>query len=174
MEAITFAIVDSEDFYKMLVADFDDFCAEQTSSRLAIHCAVSAYHMAEWVWGDWLKNDAQTRALLGIGKKQDLFLAWIDAHSVWFSYIQGIANGSKHFAPINFGTNLVGGYGQGPYGVGPFGRPYLLVEFDANLPSADRHMTAGALLEVVVRFWRDFLHQYRPNPARIDSSNHAI
>lgn len=169
-----FAIENSEDFYKMLVADFDDFCAEQTSSRLAIHCAISAYHMTDWVWGDWLKKDPKTRALLGIGTKQDSFRAWIDRQSVWFAYIQGIANGSKHFAPQNFGTDTVAGYGQGPFGVGPFGKPYLLVDFGPQLPNADRYLTAGALLEVVVRFWRDFLQAHRPDPDRRDSTNHAI
>lgn len=129
-----FAIVDSEDFYRMLVVDFDDFCADPTSSRAAVHCAISAYHMVDWVWGDWLKNDGAVRAKMGIGKCKTDFLNWIDNHSVWFKFIQGIANGSKHFAPQNFRTELMGGYGQGPFGVGPFGNPYLLVDFGIDLP----------------------------------------
>ena len=126
------------------------------------------------MWGDWLKNDAKTRTALGIGKKKDSFLDWMDSHSVWFSYIQGIANSSKHFAPQNFGTDFVGSYGEGSFGIGPFGRPYLLVDFGVGLPNTARYLTAGALLEVVVRFWRDFLRNYRPNPDRVDSTNHAI
>lgn len=174
MEAITFAIENSEDFYSMLVADFDEFHVEQTSSRLAIHCAITAYHMTDWVWGDWLKKDAKTRSALGIGTRQDSFRAWIDDHSVWFAYIRGIANGSKHFAPQNFGTEAISGYGQGPFGIGPLGRSYLLVDFGPSLPNAERYLTAGSLLEVVVRFWRDFLRAHRPDPDRIDSANHAM
>lgn len=174
MEATTFAIENSEDFYKLLVTDFDEFCADPTSSRLAIHCAISAYHMADWVWGDWLKNDAKTRAALGVSKDKASFLRWIDRHSIWFAYIQGIANGSKHFAPQHFGTDVVSGFGEGPFGVGPFGRPYLVVDFGDGIPVGERYQAAGALLEVVVRFWRDFLRIHRPNPGRVDSTNHGI
>lgn len=59
--------------------------------------------MTDWVWGDWLKKETQTRALLGIGTRQDTFKAWIDNHSVWFAYIQAIAAGSKYFTSVNFG-----------------------------------------------------------------------
>lgn len=173
MEEITFAIENSEDFYRMLIADFDEFCDDETSSRLAIHCAITAYHMVDWVWGDWLKNDAKTRSALGIDKSIDSFKQWIDDHSVWFAYVQGIANGSKHFAPHNFGAEAIGGFGHGPFGFGTYGKPYLLVDLGSGLPDDGRFMSAASLLEVVVRFWRDFLRANRPNPDRVDSGNHS-
>jgi len=39
-----------------LEADFADFMKERGSERLALNCAVTAYHLHEWVWHDWLKN----------------------------------------------------------------------------------------------------------------------
>jgi hypothetical protein len=47
-----FDISNAQDFYAMLVQDFDEFFEDQQSSRRAIHCAITAYHLHEWVWGD--------------------------------------------------------------------------------------------------------------------------
>jgi hypothetical protein len=73
---IMFDMVTSHDFYAMLVQDFNDFMNEQCSARRALHCAVTAYHLHEWVWGDWLSKDYGTWKALGI-RDRDSFLAWI-------------------------------------------------------------------------------------------------
>src|ERR1700685_962214 len=91
-----FDIATSHDFYAVLVQDFDDFMDNQSSSRHALHCAITAYHLHEWVWGDWLKTDFDTWKALGIRDKES-FLAWIDHACPWFPVIQSLANGTKHF-----------------------------------------------------------------------------
>ncbi|MBW9089834.1 hypothetical protein JNB91_18635 [Rhizobium wenxiniae] len=58
-----FDILSARDFYSMLVDDFDDFAVEPHSARRAMHCAITAYHLHEWVWGDWLSKD-KLRAML--------------------------------------------------------------------------------------------------------------
>jgi hypothetical protein len=70
-----FDITTSRDFYAKLVADFDDFMAEPDSGRLALNCAITAYHLYEWVWGDWLKTDYVTQKVLGV-RDRDSFAAW--------------------------------------------------------------------------------------------------
>jgi len=45
--------------------------------RHAINCMLSAYHMAEWIWGDWLQTDYATWKALGI-RDRESFLAWVD------------------------------------------------------------------------------------------------
>jgi hypothetical protein len=52
-----FNITTCRDFHSKLSADFDDFAKEQDSARLALNCIITAYHLHEWVWGDWLKTD---------------------------------------------------------------------------------------------------------------------
>ncbi len=42
-----FDVQTAEDFYGVLVADFDDFMAEPHSARRALHCAITAYHLYE-------------------------------------------------------------------------------------------------------------------------------
>ena len=64
--------------------------------RLALNCAMTAYHMHEWVSGDWLKTDYAVWKELGI-RDIETFLAWIDRACPWFPVIQGLTNGAKHF-----------------------------------------------------------------------------
>ncbi|MGH7039187.1 MAG: hypothetical protein ACREFK_04150 [Stellaceae bacterium] len=178
-KAALFDIITSRDFLEKLEADFEDFRKNPHSARLALNCAITAFHFHEWVWGDWLKTDYATRKTLGIRDK-DSFLAWIDNACVWFKTIQDLANGAKHFGSSgNFKAERVGapplmfdeleaGWGQGAFG-GPIpyeaethGKGCLLIDYGEG---ADGHRwrTAAALLDVVVRFWREFFARYYPD-----------
>jgi hypothetical protein len=45
-----FDINNSKDFYAKLVADFDDYMQNLDSARHAVNCAITAYHVHDWVW----------------------------------------------------------------------------------------------------------------------------
>lgn len=167
-----FDIESSAEFYAMVVADFDDFHNDPQSSRRAMHCAISSYHLHDWLWVDWLKRNKPLRSELGIKSKDD-FVRWIIRRCVWFEVIQAIANGSKHFqSDHGLKTSKVGGYGMGPYGGGGYGTAYLLVDLGEGVGEW-RLKPAAHLLEVVVRFWRDFFQAYRPEAAVQHSPHHV-
>lgn len=167
-----FDIESAADFYRMLVEDFDDFMANQASSRHALHCAITGYHLHEWVWGDWLPRDVGTLAKLGIRDRKG-FLVWIDRACPWFPVVQALTNGTKHFIrKRDFESSRVAGFGQGPYGVGPHGHAYLLLDF-GEAAFEHRYRPAVDLLEVVVRFWRDFFNTYRPQMNVTPSKHHV-
>ncbi|HKN10431.1 MAG TPA: hypothetical protein VJ376_13240 [Pseudomonadota bacterium] len=92
-----FDIITSRDFLAKLEADFADYAKEPGSGRLALNCAMTAYHMHEWVWGDWLKKDYGVWKALGI-RDVETFLAWIDKACPWFWWVQNLTNGTKHFS----------------------------------------------------------------------------
>src|SRR5262245_11977724 len=102
----------SKDFYEKLLAEFDDFMMHQDSARHAMNCAITAFHVHDWVWNDFLKQDQALRAKLGIGNKKHDFAAWIvHKGSFWFSAVGEIANGSKHFGRgTSFPVPLVNDY----------------------------------------------------------------
>lgn len=79
-----------------MLEDYDDFVEQSGSPRHAINCMLSAYHMAEWIWGDWLQTDYATWRALGI-RDRESFLGWVDKSQIWFKITQAVANGSKHF-----------------------------------------------------------------------------
>jgi hypothetical protein len=157
-----FDINNSRDFYQKLLEDFDDFMQHLDSARHAMNCAVTAHHMADWVWGDFVKGDAALKANLGVKDKND-FMAWIDGQTVWYGLVQSISNGSKHFIRDNAkGTQKVQGFGMGGFGQGPYGMSYLAIEVS---PTDPKNMEVSMLFEVVIRFWRDFLKRHGPyNP----------
>ncbi|MHC2791215.1 hypothetical protein ACVINZ_000227 [Mesorhizobium jarvisii] len=169
-----FDIVTATDFYTVLVQDFDDFMDEPHSARRALHCAITAFHLHEWVWGEWLSKDKTARDAMGISTRdKDHFLQWVDRHCPWFRGVQDLANGTKHFArDKGFDTIRVGGFGEGPFGQGPFGKGYLLIDW-GEASGEHRWQPAAALLEVVVRFWRDFFCKYLPSPD-LPASRHHI
>lgn len=82
-----FDINNSVDFYAKLLAEFDDFMADQASARHAINCAITAHHMHDWIWTDFLKDNDALRRKLGIGNKKSDFAAWAGEKSVWFTVV---------------------------------------------------------------------------------------
>lgn len=167
-----FDVQTAEDFYTMLVADFDEFMAEQDSARRALHCAITAYHLYEWVWADWLKVDHDLWAKLKI-RDRDSFLDRICQNCVQFKVVQDLANGTKHFGRNQrVKTERISGYGMGPYGIGPYGQAYLLIDY-GEAAGEHRWQTAADLLEIVVRFWRDFFRDSRPDPGLPASRHHV-
>lgn len=124
-----------------------------------MNCAITGHHMADWVWGDFVKGDAALKARLGV-KDKGGFMEWIDGQTVWYGLVQSLSNGSKHFIRESAkDTRLVSGFGMGGFGQGPFGLPYLAIEVSQTDP---KNLPVSQLLEVVIRFWRDFLRTYGP------------
>jgi hypothetical protein len=92
-----FGIATPLQFYQKLVQEFDDFCENPGSARHAMNFVITAYHLHEWVWKGFLKNDAAKRQELGIAKDIGAFKVWLDNRSIWYAQMQNLANGSKHF-----------------------------------------------------------------------------
>lgn len=194
--ATLFGIATARDFYAMAVQDFDDFMEEPHSARRAIHCAISAYHLHDWVWGERLAHDPTFRASLGCGDRKDDFVNWL-CRMIWhFGTVQEIATGSKHFRPSTgleavkvqappfmFGT-LGAGWGEGAWD-GPIhytsgtsdreseGRGYLLIDLGPG-DEVHRYQPAVHVLEAVVRFWRNFFRAYDVGGDPVQCSPHHI
>ncbi|MFG1391627.1 hypothetical protein [Xanthobacter agilis] len=175
-----FDIRSARDLLDKLEADFADYANESDSARLALNCSITAFHLHEWVWGDWLKSDRETRDALGIQSPKE-FLQWIDKTCVWFPTIQALTNGTKHFGrpkgfdgirvsrmPFMFDTPNAG-FDQGcwdgpePYVTGE--DSYLLIDYGSEA-GEHRWYPVAALLEAVVRFWRKFFALYAPTQQR--------
>jgi hypothetical protein len=177
-----FDIVTPRDFYAMVVQDFEDFMDEPHSARRAMHCAISAYHLHDWVWaGGLAKNDA-LREELGIARNKGEFVAWCTRMTWHFAIVQDLANGSKHLRPtsgveaVKVGAppfmwdTLTAGWGEGHWDGptkfvkaegpwGPKGQGYLMIDLGPG-DEVHRYQPAAHVLEAVVRFWRNYLRRY--------------
>jgi hypothetical protein len=52
-----FGITTPIQFYPKLTQEFDDFCENHGSACHAMNFVITAYHLIEWVWKDFLKED---------------------------------------------------------------------------------------------------------------------
>ena len=150
-----FDIKTSRDFYEKLLEDLGDLQGHSASARHAINCAITAYHMHEWVWGDWLNKDYATWNKLGIRDK-DTFVKWIDENEPWFRVVQDIANGSKHF---NRGVSQQ---------TKASGVSDLDIEIDVD--GKKSWIPADILIETVILFWKNFLLDYSPYASDLPDS----
>lgn len=189
-----FDLVNSADFYAMLVEDFDEFMAEPHSARRAVHCAITAYHLHEWVWHDWIENDPAAQESFGVRSRKS-FLSWVNKRCVWFRNIADLANGTKHFmrdqrfdtarvvaGPLVFNQPTAGSFevtwdGPFPYVAdsllaGYRGKGYLVLDF-GEASGEQRWMPAAHLLYAVYVFWHDFFRKYRPAPDLPASRHHV-
>jgi hypothetical protein len=160
-----FNITTSRQFFEKLLEEQKDLNEDRTSARHALNCIITAYHLHEWIWGDWLKDDFEAWRALGIRDK-DSFVAWLDGRCYWFSVFQELANGAKHFIrDTHEVARLADGWGSGPFGIGPFGHPYLYVDFGDDKEPNDRYRTVTRLVDEAVAFWRGFIDEYHPTQA---------
>jgi hypothetical protein len=97
----------------------------------------------------------------------DAFKDWLDNRSVWYTQMQSLANGSKHFQPANL---EIGMFTMRPFNTAAFnevafndGFSYFVVDM-GMLDGLPNMMPATHLFEVVLRFWRDFLRLHGPYP----------
>jgi hypothetical protein len=153
-----FYIQDSAGFYDKMIQDYDDFVVDTSSARHAINCATSAFHLAEWIWGDWLKTDHATWQRLGI-RDRETFLTWLDGAESWFPVVQAIANGSKHFGNRHM-TKFTNSYVEEGYVED--GYQQRLLEIETVVDGRPNWVEAIIVIEAVVMFWTDFLREYRP------------
>ena len=190
-----FDVATSTDFYAMLIQDFEEYMSETHSARRALHCAIAAYHLREWIWHDWLENDLPAQKSIGIHDESS-FNGWVNRCCVWFPVLKDLVNGTKHFedrqsfetmrvmaVPFAWGQ-VSAGWGEGAWGgpvryvqgsmpAGLQGEGYLLLDLGEEA-GEHRWLPVAHLLEVVVRFWRDFFIKFRPTAALIHSKHHAF
>jgi hypothetical protein len=190
-----FDIATSTDLYAALVQDFDEYMRETHSARRALHCAITAYHLREWVWHELLEHDLPLRNAIGIHDESS-FNGWINRCCAWFPILRDLVNGTKHFeerqsfkttrvmaAPFAWGQ-VSAGWGEGAwdgpisYVVGPLapglqGLGCLLLDL-GNGAGEGRWLPAAYLLEVVVRFWRDFFRRFKPTVSLVHSEHHPF
>jgi hypothetical protein len=85
MSSLSFDIKTSKDFFKILLEDYKEFDGNRTSSRHALHCAIIAWHMIEWVHKEF---ESQL--------SEDLFKKKIVQQCPSFEIMRDIADGTKH------------------------------------------------------------------------------
>ena len=53
MNELSFNIKTTEDFFKKLIEEFNEFQTDRTSTRVALNCAMTAWHLTDWVYNEF-------------------------------------------------------------------------------------------------------------------------
>lgn len=146
-----FDIKNSRDFYSKCLDDYMSLLQTPTYAGFAINCALSTYHLSEWIWGDWLKTDERIKAKLGI-RTCDEFKRWVDKNCRYFETVQSVANGSKHFnRRIAAKTSVV------ETSVEEGDQQHLVIDV-----SSDETRSFEDVIESMLNFWYEFLDEHSP------------
>lgn len=145
-----FDIKNSADFYRKCLDDYASLLQTPDYAGFAINCAMSSYHLSEWIWGDWLKSDHALKSRLGIRSCDD-FKRWVEGQCPFFKTVQSIANGSKHFnRSVSQNTAKIEAF-QVVDGE-ELEREHLVV-----LTDDDSVRSIEDMIKVLLTFWHDFL-----------------
>ncbi|SRR5579871_46446 len=152
-------ITDCRSFWReIVVPDYNDFNAAIDDMRRAFHCAISLFHMCDWVYQTHKASiDAcfTFRDRDGIARSvtdEKMFANALGDLHPDFDLIRGIANSAKHLVLTNrrrphpaspshaANTRVqITGFGEGGYGKGPYGgTPRVMLEGPAG---QDREFT---------------------------------
>src|SRR5260370_16768307 len=92
--SLMFDLVTAHDFYAMLVEDFDDFMAEPHSARRAVHCAITAHHLLDWVWHDQIASHEELRTQFAVQSLKEFAFSF-DSRSLLMPFIHPIATAAN-------------------------------------------------------------------------------
>ena len=132
----SFDIRSPKDFlHKLIIPQYDEFLANNSSSRHVLITIILVYHMYEWVHCKGFN----------LGQFNSKYEGQEELASL-FELARKIANGTKHFKPrvsTRTQTGFSSGFSEG------FARPLIIELSDGNETSADY------LLDKLVSFWRE-------------------
>ena len=155
----SFGIVNSRGFYNKLLEEYQDFDKYYPSARFAMNCAVTSWHMTDWVFEQCYKTDSRfqfdKRAVQqnGLARFQEFMISKCDE----LKYMRDISNGAKHC--ILEKAKVVNGIVmyEGDFSFIDYNRKdYAVDEFVIQLKDGSIvYFEEG--LEKIINFWEDTL-----------------
>jgi hypothetical protein len=87
-------------FFKKLKDDYNEYCTNEVSSRIAINCAMTAWHLSEWIY-----NEYKDTKLTEFSKIID-FHNYIKKECPALQIMQDLSNGTKHSKITRYNPNV--------------------------------------------------------------------
>lgn len=150
MNYLSFDIKTTEDFLKKLLADYKEFCIDKTSSRLALNCAMTSWHLTDWTYNEFNLEVSKQFKTLGSFQKD------IKDKCPSLQIMQDLANGTKHYlltrhTPIVKHTNLH----RGDFS-SDFGRDFDISTLAIELKDGTKFFFEDEI-ETSINFWIEYL-----------------
>ncbi len=141
------------------IEDYLAFCSDavaeleqvQDNVLRAFAAILALNHIPDWLQYKLTNAERITLKLMG-SQVGDSVKDHFEAKNDDLKRIREIANGFKHLKPVH-STQVVAGYGMGPFNIGPFGKAYLLIDLGENLPPENRWDVGLNLCQRTLKWW---------------------
>lgn len=90
MNKYSFDIKNSKDFFKKLEDDYEEFSTQEVSSRIALNCAMTAWHLSEWIYNEYKETEFNEF------RRMTDFHNHIKSECPSLQIMQDLSNGTKH------------------------------------------------------------------------------
>ena len=154
MSIHAYEIKTTADFFKKLLDEREDFLKNPTSSRHAINCAFTAWHIYEWVYSEY-----QSHPFMQQFKNSKQFRDWLLKKNRDFQLIRDLADGSKHFSLNRPDNTILGTHIKRKgelFGRRPLAEDTLILQMKFMNGSS---MSFDDLFYVITIFWYEFLQR---------------
>jgi hypothetical protein len=164
----SFGIVSSKGFFEKLEEEFRDFDNNHVSARYAINCALTSWHLIDWTYSEYFKDDArfqdtektktkQGREYLFIVSGLTKYQGYVIKLCKELTYMRLIANGSKHCMLRNTEIKEKTVLYQGDFSHQEFYRHEFDVDkFEIMLNDGATIDFENALVKTI-EFWREYI-----------------
>lgn len=128
-----FDIKTPSDFYKQLLIQYEEFRTDSTSARQAINCALWAYHMCDWIKGEFGEH-----------------VPFSQCPSL--EVVRDVINGAKHLRITRYNPSIVSSENHKGDFSDDFNNDFD-ISFLSVTTAEGKVLDFGSELEKVVHFW---------------------
>lgn len=153
----SFEIENSKGFFKKLRDEYDDFDKAHLNPRFAINCAITSWHLTDWTYQEFFKNDERfqdskedKKTISGLSKYQE----FLKITCLELEYMRMITNGSKHCKVNQKHRTVVSTGDFSPY---DFCRRDFVVPRFVIVNEINEEIDFENLLVKTIIFWESFL-----------------
>lgn len=170
----SFGIISSRQFFEKMLAEFDDFDKNPISGRFAINCAINSWHLTDWTFNEYFKNDSKyCDKEKEKTKKGKLYCLIIPGLRIYqdelkkkcpeLKYMEEICNGSKHCILRNCEIKDKTIIHKGGYNALQYNRKHYDADRLQIIDKKNNKLNFEDLFEKTVLFWRDYLNELEKN-----------
>ena len=153
----TFEIENSKGFFQKLRDEFSDFDKAHLNPRFAINCAITSWHLTDWIYQEFFKKDLRFQDSKENGKYISglvKFQEFLKISCPELEYMRMITNGSKH-CKINQKHKTITSSGDFS--------PYDFCRHDFSVPrfviinENEEEIDFEKLLVATIKYWENLL-----------------
>lgn len=150
MNELSFNIKTTADFFQKLREEYDEFCKDKTSARVALNCAMTAWHLTEWSYNEFNPQISSQFPTLASYQQE------LKRQCSSLQIMHDLANGTKHYLltrhqPVVKETKLHKGAFSSD-----FSRDFDISTLDIELNDGTKIYFEDEI-EIAITFWQGYL-----------------